>query len=244
MLGRRDRYINRYIALCEIFKKISNNTNICNVIELIKDKLKEGTFNTNKEYSQSCSDLFELWKAGNFAIDHEFRVQNDGKDPDARKLLDIAINSKYLNVAEALVRAGADIKPKKNGFTYLHTAFFIPSPNLFKTLMERKIIITSNEQACAILEGFTNFSLDQFSPNKENAERAESQIKCVKMLINHILKENPNIEMPDSVKNNKELAEYWNTCEAKNEGWELITPSTETQVVSAQKANKSSCSIQ
>nr|WP_253309766.1 ankyrin repeat domain-containing protein [Rickettsia endosymbiont of Ceutorhynchus assimilis] len=243
MLGGRDRYINRYIALCEIFKKISNNTNICNVIELIKDKLKEGTFNTNKEYSQSCSDLFELWKAGNFAIDHEFRVQNDGKDPDARKLLDIAINSKYLNVAEALVRAGADIKPR-NEFTYLHVAFLIPSPNLFKTLMERKIIITSNRQACDILEGFTNFSLDQSSPNKENAERAESQIKCAKMLINHILKENPNIEMPDSVKNNKELAEYWNTCEAKNEGWELITPSTETQKVSAQKANKSSCSIQ
>ncbi|WP_250296275.1 hypothetical protein [Wolbachia endosymbiont of Oedothorax gibbosus] len=50
--------------------------------------------------------------------------------------------------------------------------------------------------------------------------------------------------MPNSVKNNKELAKYWDTCEAKNEGWELITPSTETQVVSAQKANKSSYSIQ
>jgi hypothetical protein len=53
--------------------------------------------------------------------------------------------------------------------------------------------------------------------------------------------------MPDSVKNNKELAQCWNACEANNEGWELIdlaTPSTETQVVSAQKANKSSCSIQ
>ncbi|MDX5495817.1 MAG: ankyrin repeat domain-containing protein [Wolbachia endosymbiont of Nomada marshamella] len=242
MLGRRDRYINRYIALCEIFKKISNNIKTYNVIELIKSKLEEG-----KEYSQSCSDLFELWKAGNFAIDHEFRVQNDGKDPDARKLLDIAINSKYLNVAEALVRAGADIKPKKNGFTYLHTAFFIPSPNLFKTLMERKITITSNEQACAILEGFTNFSLDQFSPNKENAERAESQIKCVKMLIDYILEKNPNIEMSDSVKNNKELAKYWNACEANNKRWVLVdsaTPSTETQVVSVQKENKSSCSIQ
>lgn len=50
--------------------------------------------------------------------------------------------------------------------------------------------------------------------------------------------------MPNSVKNNKELAEYWNISEANNEGWELITPSTETQVVNAQKANKSSCSIQ
>ncbi|MDR0773712.1 MAG: hypothetical protein LBE46_05400 [Wolbachia pipientis] len=144
MLGGRDRYINRYIALCEIFKKISNNMNICNVIELIKDKLKEDTFNINKEYSQSCSDLFKSWKAANFAIDHEFRVQNDGRDSDARKLLDIAIDSEYLNVAEALVRAGADIKPRDE-FTYLHTAFSIPSPNLFKTLMERKIIITSNE---------------------------------------------------------------------------------------------------
>lgn len=53
--------------------------------------------------------------------------------------------------------------------------------------------------------------------------------------------------MPDSVKNNKELAQYWNAYEANNEGLELIdlaTPSTETQVVSAQKANKSSYSIQ
>ncbi|MGL9758410.1 MAG: hypothetical protein ACR5LA_06240 [Wolbachia sp.] len=53
--------------------------------------------------------------------------------------------------------------------------------------------------------------------------------------------------MPDSVKNNKELAEYWDACEANNEGWEWVgstIPSTETQVVSAQKANKSSCSIQ
>ncbi|GFY79966.1 uncharacterized protein TNIN_56181 [Trichonephila inaurata madagascariensis] len=159
-------------------------------------------------------------------------------------LLDIAINSEYLSVAEALVRDGADIRPEKNGFTYLHTAFFIPSPNLFKTLMERKIIITSSEQACAILEGFTNFSLNQFSPNKKNAERAESQIKCVKMLIDYILEQNPDKKMPNSVKNNKELAQCWNACEVNNEGWELITPSTEAQAVSAQKANKSSCSIQ
>ncbi|CAG5057176.1 unnamed protein product [Parnassius apollo] len=199
MLDRGD--INRYIALCGIFKKISNDIKTYNVIELIKSKLEKG-----KEYSQSCSDLFESWKAGNFAIDHEFRVQNDGKNPDARKLLDIAINSKYLNVAEALVRAGADIKPRDD-FTYLHVAFLIPSPNLFKTLVEKKIIIISNRQACDILNNFTNFSFDQSSPNKENAERAESQIKCAEMLINHILKENPNIEMPDSVKNNKTLAQ-------------------------------------
>lgn len=242
MLGGRDRYINRYIALCEIFKKISNNTNICNVIELIKDKLKEGTFNTNKEYSQSCSDLFELWKAGNFAIDHEFCVQNDGKDPDARKLLDIAINSEYLSVAEALVRAGADIKPRGE-FTYLHVAFLLPSPELFEALMERKIIITSSEQACGILEGFTNFSLDQLSPNKKNAERVKSQIKCVKMLIDYILEQNPDKKMPDFVKNNKELAKYWDACEVNNEGWELVTPNTETEVVSVQKTNKHFCPI-
>ncbi|WP_353279565.1 hypothetical protein [Wolbachia endosymbiont (group B) of Xanthorhoe designata] len=50
--------------------------------------------------------------------------------------------------------------------------------------------------------------------------------------------------MPDSIKSNKELTEYWNACKANSEEWEFAIPKTAIQVLSVQKANKSSCSIQ
>ena len=30
--------------------------------------------------------------------------------------------------------------------------------------------------------------------------------------------------MPDSIKSNKELAEYWNACKANSEEWEFAIP--------------------
>ncbi|KLT22484.1 ankyrin repeat domain protein [Wolbachia endosymbiont of Armadillidium vulgare str. wVulC] len=211
-----------------------NDLDISNVIKKIKERLESGMRTSSKENYYKY--LYTSWKKKGFDINHKFDLKDyDGFPVDS--LFSIAINCKPCvlpNLAQVLIKAGANVQSEKG---YLHACALIRSPDVLKALIEAGVNDSPHEHygGNTALDCVTKLYGTDKSINCED---------CCKILIKHTLEKNPNIEVPNSVKNNKELAQCWNACEANNEGWELITPSTETQVVSAQKANKSSCSIQ
>ncbi len=171
-----------------------------------------------------------------FDINHQFDLKDyDGFPIDS--LFSIAINYKLYtltNLAQVLIKAGANVQNEKG---YLHACVLARSPDILKALIKAGVNDNPNENYGG------NTALD-YVAKLYGRDKSTKSKDCCKILIEHTLEKNPNIEMPVSVKSNKELTEYWNACEANNEGWELATTNTETQVVSVQKANKSSCSIQ
>lgn len=231
-----DREILLYSVLRNVLHKVNgdNDLNTSNVIKKIKERLESGMQTSSKE--NYYKDLYTSWEKRNFDINHKFDLKDyDGFPVD--NLFSIAINWKPCalpNLAQVLIKAGANVQNEKG---YLHACALTRSPDVLKALIEAGVSDSPHEHygGNTALECVTELYGTDKSINCED---------CCKILIKHTLEKNPNIEVPNSVKNNKELAEYWNICEANNEGWELITPSTETQVVNAQKANKSSCSIQ
>ncbi|WP_250295568.1 ankyrin repeat domain-containing protein [Wolbachia endosymbiont of Oedothorax gibbosus] len=211
-----------------------NDLDISNVIKKIKERLESGMRTSSKENDYEY--LYTSWEKKGFDVNHKFDLKDFDNCP-VDSLFSIAINYKpsvLPNLAQVLIKAGANVQNEKG---YLHACALMRFPDMLKALIEAGVSDSPHERygGNTALECVTELYGTDKSINCED---------CCKILIKHTLEKNPNIEMSDSVKNNKELAKYWNACEANNEGWELITPSTETQVVSAQKANKSSCSIQ
>ncbi|MDR2045515.1 MAG: ankyrin repeat domain-containing protein [Rickettsiales bacterium] len=228
-----------YSALCNVLYKVNedHDLDISNVIEKIKERLESRMQTSSKE--NYYKDLHTSWEEKGFDINHKFDLKDyDGFPVDS--LFSIAINYKPCalpNLAQVLIKAGANVQNEKG---YLHACALARSPDVLKALIEAGISDCPHEHYGG------NTTLDCVTKLYGTDKSIECK-DCCKILIKHTLEQNPNEKMPDSVKNNKELAQCWNACEANNEGWELIdlaTPSTETQVVSAQKANKSSYSIQ
>lgn len=226
-----------YDALRNVLYEVNedHDLDISNVIEKIKERLESG-MRTPGEKEDYYRYLYTSWEKKGFDINHKFDLKDyDGFPVDS--LFSIAINYKPCvlpNLAQVLIKAGAKVQNEKG---YLHACALARSPDVLKALIEAGISDCPHEHygGNTALECVTELYGTDKSINCED---------CCKILIKNTLEKNPNIEVPNSVKNNKELAEYWNIYEANNEGWELITPSTETQVINAQKANKSSCSIQ
>ncbi|MBC6685887.1 ankyrin repeat domain-containing protein [Wolbachia pipientis] len=222
--------------MCNVLYEVNedHDLDISNVIEKIKERLESRMQTSSKE--NYYKDLHTSWEEKGFDINHKFDLKDyDGFPVDS--LFSIAINYKPCalpNLAQVLIKAGANVQNEKG---YLHICTLMRSPDMLKALIEAGVSDSPHEHynGNTALECITELYGTDKSTNYED---------CCKILIKHTLEKNPNIEMPNSVKNNKELAEYWNACEANNEGRELVTPSTETQVVSVQKANKSSYSIQ
>lgn len=234
-----DRENSLYSALYNVLYKVDedNDLDTSNVIKKIKERLESGMRTSSRE--NYYKDLYTSWEKKGFNIDHKFDLKDyDGFPVDS--LFSIAINCKPCvlpNLAQVLIKAGANVQSEKG---YLHACALTRSPDMLKALIEAGVSDSPHEHygGNTALDCVTKLYGTDKSINCED---------CCKILIKHTLEKNPNIEMPNSVKNNKELAQCWNACEANNEGWKLIgseIPSTETQVVSAQKANKSSCSIQ
>ncbi|WP_353284335.1 ankyrin repeat domain-containing protein [Wolbachia endosymbiont (group A) of Lasioglossum fulvicorne] len=234
-----DRENSLYSALYNVLYKVDedNDLDTSNVIKKIKERLESGMRTSSRE--NYYKDLYTSWEKKGFNIDHKFDLKDyDGFPVDS--LFSIAINCKPCvlpNLAQVLIKAGANVQSEKG---YLHACALTRSPDMLKALIEVGVSDSPHEHygGNTALDCVTKLYGTDKSINCED---------CCKILIKHTLEKNPDKEMPDSVKNNKELAQCWNACEANNEGWELIgleIPSTETQVVSAQKANKSSCSIQ
>lgn len=234
-----DRENSLYSALYNVLYKVDedNDLDTSNVIKKIKERLESGMRTSSRE--NYYKDLYTSWEKKGFNIDHKFDLKDyDGFPVDS--LFSIAINCKPCvlpNLAQVLIKAGANVQSEKG---YLHACALTRSPDMLKALIEAGVSDSPHEHygGNTALDCVTKLYGTDKSINCED---------CCKILIKHTLEKNPDKKMPDSVKNNKELAQCWNACEANNEGWELIgseIPSTETQVVSAQKANKSSCSIQ
>ncbi|WP_375603883.1 ankyrin repeat domain-containing protein [Wolbachia endosymbiont of Anurida maritima] len=229
-----------YSVLCNVLHKVDkdHDLNTSNVIKKIKERLESG-MRTPGEKEDYYRYLHTSWEKKGFDINHKFDLK-DYDDFPIDSLFSIAINCKPCalpNLAQVLIKAGANVQNEKG---YLHACALTRSPDMLKALIEAGVSDSPHEHygGNTALDCVTKLYGTDKSINCED---------CCKILIKHTLEKNPNIEMPDSVKNNKELAQCWNACEANNEGWELIDsaiPNTETQKVSAQKANKSSCSIQ
>ncbi|WP_265036483.1 ankyrin repeat domain-containing protein [Wolbachia endosymbiont (group A) of Anomoia purmunda] len=234
-----DRENSLYSGLYNVLYKVDedNDLDTSNVIKKIKERLESGMRTSSRENYYKY--LYTSWEKKGFNIDHKFDLKDyDGFPVDS--LFSIAINCKPCvlpNLAQVLIKAGANVQSEKG---YLHACALTRSPDMLKALIEAGVSDSPHKHygGNTALDCVTKLYGTDKSINCED---------CCKILIKHTLEKNPNIEMPDSVKNNKELAQCWNACEANNEGWELIDsaiPNTETQKVSAQKANKSSCSIQ
>ncbi|NEV49852.1 ankyrin repeat domain-containing protein [Wolbachia pipientis] len=228
-----------YNALRNVLYEVNEDHDLdtSNVIEKIKKRL-ESRMQTSSE-EDDYKDLHTSWKEKGFDINHKFDLK-DYDDFPVDSLFSIAINYKPCvlpNLAQVLIKAGANVQNEKG---YLHACALARSPDVLKALIEAGISDCPHEHYGG------NTALDCVT-KLYGTDKSIEYKDCCKILIKHTLEQNPNEKMPDSVKNNKELAQCWNACEANNKGWELIdlaTPSTETQVVSAQKANKSSYSIQ
>ncbi|WP_265023161.1 ankyrin repeat domain-containing protein [Wolbachia endosymbiont (group B) of Ischnura elegans] len=211
-----------------------HDLDISNVIEKIKERLESRMQTSSKE--NYYKDLHTSWEEKGFDINHKFDLKDyDGFPVDS--LFSIAINYKPCalpNLAQVLIKAGADVQNKKG---YLHACVLTHSPDILKALIKAGVNDSPDENynGNTALECVAELYCKDKSIERKN---------CCEILIKHTLEKNPNIEMPVSIKSNKELTEYWNACKANSEEWELATTNTETQVVSVQKANKSSCSIQ
>lgn len=225
-----------YSVLYNVLYKVDkdNGLDTSNIIKKIKERLESGMQTSSKENYYEY--LYASWEKKGFDINHKFDLKDyDGFPVDS--LFSIAINNKphaLPNLAQVLIKAGANVQNEKG---YLHACALTRSPDVLKALIEAGVSDSPHEHYGG------NTALDCVT-ELYDAEKSIECKDCCKILIKHTLEKKPHEKMPDSVKNNKELAQYWNACEAKNEGWELITSNTETQVVGAQKANKNSCSIQ
>lgn len=220
-------------VLCKVDEDDDLNAN--NIIKKIKEGLKCGMQRSDKK-GDHCKYLYTSWEKKGFDINHKFDLKDyDGFPIDS--LFSIAINYKpytLTNLAQVLIKAGANVQNEKG---YLHTCALTHSPDILKALIKAGVNDHPNENYGR------NTALD-YVAKLYGRDKSTKCKDCCKILIEHTLEKKPHSKMPDSIKSNKELTEYWNACEANNEGWELIIPSTETQVVSVQKVNKSRCSIQ
>ncbi|WP_264330646.1 hypothetical protein [Wolbachia endosymbiont (group B) of Erebia ligea] len=170
-----------------------------------------------------------------FDINHRFDLKDyDGFPIDS--LFSIAINYKpytLTNLAQVLIKAETNVQNEKG---YLHTCVLTHSPDILKALIKAGVNDSPNENYGG------NTTLDYVAKLYGRDKPIEYK-NCYEILIKHTLEKNPNIEMPVSVKSNKELTEYWNACKANSEEWEFAIPKTATQVLSVQKTNKRFCPI-
>ncbi|WP_408067924.1 ankyrin repeat domain-containing protein [Wolbachia pipientis] len=220
-------------VLCKVDE--DNDLDVNNVIKKIKERLEYRIQKSDKKRDY-CKYLYTSWEKKGFDINHQFDLKDYNGFP-IDSLFSIAINYKLYtltNLAQVLIKAGANVQNEKG---YLHACVLARSPDILKALIKAGVNDNPNENYGG------NTALD-YVAKLYGRDKSTKSKDCCKILIEHTLEKKPNIEIPDSVKNNKELAQCWNACEANNEGWELATTNTETQVVSVQKANKSSCSIQ
>ncbi|MGL9757385.1 MAG: ankyrin repeat domain-containing protein [Wolbachia sp.] len=116
-------------------------------------------------------------------------------------LFSIAINYKpytLTNLAQVLIKAGANVQNEKG---YLHTCVLTHSPDILKALIKAGVNDSPNENYGG------NTALDYVAKLYGRDKSIECK-NCYEILIKHTLEKNPNIEMPVSVKSNKELADY------------------------------------
>ncbi|MHC3898098.1 UNVERIFIED_CONTAM: hypothetical protein LBW93_04245 [Wolbachia endosymbiont of Nasonia longicornis] len=109
-------------------------------------------------------------------------------------------------------------------------------PDILKALIKAGVNDSPNENYGG------NTTLDYIA-KLYGRDKSTKYKDCCKILIEHTLEKKPHSKMPDSIKSNKELTEYWNACKANSEEWEFAIPKTATQVLSVQKTNKRFCPI-
>ncbi|CCE77550.1 MULTISPECIES: hypothetical protein [Wolbachia] len=110
------------------------------------------------------------------------------------------------------------------------------SPDVLKALIEAGISDCPHEHYGG------NTALD-YVTKLYGTDKSINCEDCCKILIEHTLEKKTHSKMPDSIKSNKELTEYWNACKANSEEWEFAIPKTAIQVFSVQKTNKRFCPI-
>jgi ankyrin repeat protein len=130
-------------------------------------------------------------------------------------LLDLALNSfcpngQYVplqNVAKVLLEVGAKIQ---DGERHLCRAAMLGHACVVKALLKA---------------GVNDGSVKEFSGNTALDIAASFDRKdCCMPLIRHRLEKNPNEEMPDSIRNDRKLFKYWNTCKVSYERQRLTNP--------------------
>lgn len=199
-----------YSVLYNVLYKVDedNGLDTSNVIKKMKERLENGMRTPGKK--DYCKYLYTSWGKKGFDINHKFDLK-DYDDFPIDSLFSIAINYKphvLPNLAQVLIKAGANVQ---NGKGYLHACALTRSPDVLKALIKAGVSDSPHEHYNG------NTALDCVA-KLYGTDKSIKCTDCCKILIKHTLEKNPNIEMPNSVKNNKELAQCWNACEANNEG--------------------------
>ncbi len=219
-------------VLCKVDE--DNDLDVNNVIKKIKERLEYRIQKSDKKRDY-CKYLYTSWEKKGFDINHQFDLKDyDGFPIDS--LFSIAINYKLYtltNLAQVLIKAGANVQNEKG---YLHACVLARSPDILKALIKAGVNDNPNENYGG------NTALD-YVAKLYGRDKSTKSKDCCKILIEHTLEKKPHSKMPDSIKSNKELTEYWNACKANSEEWEFAIPKTAIQVLSVQKTNKCFCPI-